>query len=86
MVDIDRPLTVVVKLKHLRIAMVPPPGAQLSVPATGQRVEELWVLHTNHGEEVLVPEMAPEAVLICQLGHVVGLQEPVVQSGAPHGS
>lgn len=73
MVDIDRPVTVIVKLKHFSIAMVPPPGAQLPVPATGQSVEELWVLHTDHSEEVLVSEVPPELVLNGQLGHVVGL-------------
>lgn len=86
MIDINRSITTIIQLKDISIAVVPPPSAQLPVPATGQRVKEVWMLHTNHCEEVLVPQVAPEAILFCQFGHVVGLQQLVVESRSPHGA
>lgn len=80
MVDVDGATALVVHLKDVSVAVVSPPGAQLAVPATREQVEELGVLHADHGEEVLVAEVAPEAVLLRQLGHVAGLQQPVVQA------
>lgn len=65
MVDIDGPTTVIIQLKHVCVSVVPPPGAQLSVPATGQGIKEFGMLHANHGEEVLVPQVSPKAVLVC---------------------
>lgn len=67
MVDVHRPLTAVVELKDVSVAVVPPPGAQLPVPAASQHVEEARVLHANHGEEVLVAQVAPKVVLISQV-------------------
>lgn len=85
-VDIDGSVAAVVQLEHVAVAVLPPPGAQLSVPAARQRVKELWVLHADHGEEVLVAQVAPEAILVGQFGHVVGLQQLVVQRRRPHGA
>lgn len=86
MVDVDGAAALVVHLKDVGVAVVPPPGAQLPVPAARQRVEELGVLHADHGEEVLVAEVPPEPVLLRQLGHVAGLQQPVVQARRSHGA
>lgn len=85
MVDIHWPLTAVVELEHVPVSMLPPPGTQLAVPATGQLVEQPWVFHADHAEEVLVPQVAPEVVLVSQLGHISGLQELVVEGRGPHG-
>lgn len=65
MVDIDKSFAAIIHLKHVSVSVVPPPGAQLPVPPTGQGVKQLRVLHTDHGEEVLVPQVAPEAILVC---------------------
>lgn len=86
MVYIDRSLAAVVQLKHMSVPVVPPPGAQLPVPAAGQWVKQFRVLHADHGKEVLVAEVASKAVLVGQLGYIVGLQKPVVESRGPHGS
>lgn len=63
-VDLDMALTPEVGIKDIAVAVVPPPGAQLPVPCAVKYVEELRMLHTNHGKEVLVPEVAAEAVLV----------------------
>lgn len=65
MVDIDKFFTAIIHLKNVSVAVVPPPRAQLAIPPAGQRMEELRVLHADHGEEVLVPQVAPEAILVC---------------------
>lgn len=65
MVDIDWPTTTIIQLKHVSISMVPPPGAQLPVPATGEGIKQFRMLHADHGEEVLVAQVAPEAILVC---------------------
>lgn len=85
-VDVDGAAALVVHLKDVAVAVVPPPCAQLPVPAARQQVEELGVLHADHGEEVLVAEVTPEAVLLSQLGHVGGLQQLVVQTRRSHGA
>lgn len=85
MVDVDGPVAAVVQLEDGAVAVLPPPGAQLPVPAASQRMEEFRVLHADHGEEVLVPQVAPEAILLGQLGHAVGLQQLVVEGRGPHG-
>lgn len=65
MVDIDRSTTAIIQLKHISVSVVPPPGAQLPVPTTGQGVKQFRMLHADHGEEVLVTQVAPEAILVC---------------------
>lgn len=65
MVDIDTSNTAIIHLKHVSVSVVPPPGAQLTVPPTGQRIKQFRMLHADHGEEVLVPQVAPEAILVC---------------------
>lgn len=84
MVDIDRPIAAIVQLKHVSISVVPPPGAQLSIPATSQRVKEFGMLHADHGEEILVPQVAPEAILVGQFGHMVRFQQLVVERRRSH--
>lgn len=84
-VDPDVALTPEVGLEDVTIAMVPPPGAKLPVPGTVQHVEELGMLHANHGEEVLVPEVASEVVLVSQLLHLRRLQQVAVERGLAHG-
>lgn len=79
MVDIDRSITAIIQLKHISVPVVPPPGAQLPVPATGQGIKQFRMLHTDHGEEVLVTKVTPEAILVGQFGHVAGLQQLVVE-------
>lgn len=83
-VDIDRSIAVVVQLEYVSVSVVPPPGAQLSVPATSQGIKEFWVLHADHGEEVLVAQVAPEAILIGQFGHTVRFQQLVVERRSSH--
>lgn len=85
MVDLDMALTPEVSLEDVAVAMVPPPGAKLPVPGAVQHMEELGVLHANHGEEVLVPEMATEVVLVGQLLYLCGLQQAAVEGGLAHG-
>lgn len=85
MVDPDMALTPEVGLEDVTVAMVPPPGAKLPIPSTVQHVEELGVLHANHGEEVLVPEVASEVVLVSQLLHLRRLQQAAVEWGLAHG-
>lgn len=80
MVNIDWSIAAIIKLKHVSISMVPPPSAQLSVPATGQGIKQFRVLHADHGKEVLVTKVAPEAILVCQFGNIAGLQQLVVKS------
>jgi len=65
MVDIDEAIAAIIHLKHVSVSVVPPPGAKLPVPPTGQRVKQFRMLHADHGEEVLVPQVAPEAILVC---------------------
>lgn len=85
MVDLDVALTPEVSLEDIAIAVVPPPGAKLPVPGAVQHVEELGVLHADHGEEVLVPEVATEVVLVGQLLYLCGLQQAAVEGGLAHG-
>lgn len=84
-VDLDVALAPEVSLKDVTVAVVPPPGAELPVPGAVQHVEELGVLHADHGEEVLVPQVAAEAVLVGQLPHLPRLQQAAVQGGLAHG-
>ncbi len=64
MVDVDGATTSIIQLKHVSVSVVSPPGAQLPVPTTGQRIKQFRMLHANHGEEVLVAQVAPEAILV----------------------
>lgn len=84
-VDLDVALAPEVGVEDVAVAMIPPPGAKLPVPGTVQHVEELRVFHADHGEEVLVPEVTPEVVLVGQLLHLRRLQQAVVQRGLAHG-
>lgn len=43
------------------------------------------MLHADHGEEVLVPEVASEVVLIGQLLHLCWFQQAAVEWGLAHG-
>lgn len=84
-VNFDLTLALEVLVKHVAVSMVPPPCAKLPVPRAVEHMEELWVLHPYHGEEILVPEVALEVVLLCQLLYHGGLQQLVVELGLPHG-
>ena len=84
-VDLDVALAPEVGIEDVAVAVIPPPGAKLPVPGAVQHVEELGVLHADHGEEVLVPEVTPEVVLVGQLLHLRRLQQAVVQRGLAHG-
>lgn len=85
MVDFDLPLTLEVLVKHIAVSMVPPPRAKLSVPRAVKHMEKLWMLHPHHSEEILVPKVALEVVLLRQLLYHGGLQQLVVKLGLPHG-
>lgn len=78
MVDVHRPIAVIVQLEDVAIPMFPPPSAKLSVPATGKWVKQYPVLHPDHGEEILIAQMPPEVVFLCEPGHPLGLQKLVV--------
>lgn len=84
-VNFDLTIAPKVLVKDVAVAVVLPPRAKLPVPGAVEHVEELWVLHPHHGEEILVPEVALEAVLLGELLHHGGLQQLVVELGAPHG-
>lgn len=85
MVNFDLTLALEVLVEHITVSMVPPPCAKLPVPRAVKHMEELWVLHPHHGEEILVPEVALEVVLLRQLLHHGGFQQLVVELGLPHG-
>lgn len=85
MVNSDLPLTLEVLVKHIAVSMVPPPRAKLPVPRAVKHMEKLWMLHPHHSEEILVPKVALEVVLLRQLLHHGGLQQLVVELGLPHG-
>lgn len=84
MINENWSLAAIVQLEHIPVAVLPPPGAQLSVPAAGQRIKEFRMLHADHGEEVLVAQVTPETVLVGQRGHVIGLQQLVVENRGSH--
>lgn len=86
MVDIDGSSTLIIQLKYVSIAMIPPPGTKLVVPTTGQGIKQLRVLHADHGEEILVTQVAPEAILVCKFSHVARLQQLVVEGRCSHRS
>lgn len=85
MVDPDMAVAPEVGLEDVTVAVVPPPGAKLPVPGTVQHMEELGMLHANHGEEVLVSEVTSEVVLVGQLLHLRRLQQAAVERGLVHG-
>lgn len=82
----DRSIAAIVQLKHVSVSVVPPPGAQLSVPSANQGIKEFGMLHADHGEEILVPQVAPEAILVSQFGHMVRFQQLVVERRRSHAS
>lgn len=73
MVNFDLTLAMEVLVKHVAVSMVFPPCAKLPIPRTVKHMEKLWVLHPHHGEEILVPKVALEVVLLCQILHHGGL-------------
>lgn len=85
MVNSDLPLTLEVLVKHIAVSMVLPPRAKLPVPRAVKHMEKLWMLHPHHSEEILIPKVALEVVLLRQLLHRGGLQQLVVELGLPHG-
>lgn len=85
MVNANWSVAAEVQLKYIAIAVVPPPGAELSVPATVQMVEELWMLHAYHGEEVLIAQVAPEVIFLGEMGDTLRLEETVVEYREAHG-
>lgn len=74
-----------VQLKNVAVAVVPPPSTQLSVPATIKMIEELWMLHAYHGEEVLVAQVAPKVILVGEVSDAFRVEEAVVEGRAAHG-
>lgn len=84
MVNVHRSIAAEVQMKYISIAVVPPPGAQLAVPATVKVVEELWMLHADHGEEVLIAQVAPEVIFFSEMGDMFRLKEAVVERRATH--
>lgn len=85
MVNVHWSITAEIQLKYVSIAVVPPPGAELSVPAAVEMVEELWMLHAYHAEEVLIAKVAPEMIFLSEMGDTFGLEETIVEHGAAHG-
>lgn len=85
MVDFHFAITLEVEVKDVGVAMVPPPGTQLSVIGTVQNVKELHVLHSNQREEVLVAKVTLEVILVCKFPYLLGIQELIVKSRLPHG-
>lgn len=85
MVNVHGAFAAEVQLKNVAVAVVPPPGAQLSVPAAVEVVEELRMLHAYHGEEVLVTQVAAEVIFLGEVGNAFRLKQAVVERRAPHG-
>ena len=67
MVQLHWRFTLVILIEDSAVAVESPPLTQLSIPAAGQRVEQLWVVERCHGVEVLVTEVTSEAILACQV-------------------
>lgn len=65
MIDIDRSIAAIIQLKYVSVSVIPPPGAQLPVPATRQGVKQFRMLHSDHGKEVLITQVASKAILVC---------------------
>lgn len=84
-VNFDLTLAPKVLIKHITVPMVLPPRAKLTVPRAVEHMKQFWMLHPHHGEEILVPKVTLEVVLLRELLHHAGLQQLVVELGAPHG-
>ena len=56
--------TIEVQVKHILVAVSPPPVTQLPVPATGEKVKELWVVKGNQSVQVLISQVALEIVVL----------------------
>lgn len=84
-VNVNGSVAVEVQLENIAVAVVSPPGAQLSVPAAVKMVEELWMLHAYHGEEVLIAQVAPEMIFLGEVGDTFRLEQAVVEGRAAHG-
>lgn len=65
--DLELARAVEILVEHCLVPMAPPPLAQLSVPATGECVEEFRVVEGYKGVQVLISQMALEAILLCLL-------------------
>lgn len=84
-VNFDLTVAPKVLIKHIAVPVVLPPRAKLTVPCAVEHVEQFWMLHPHHGEEILVPKVTLEVVLLCELLHHARFQQLVVELGAPHG-
>lgn len=84
-VNVHGSITTEVQLKNIAVAMVPPPGAQLSVPGTVKVAEELRMLHAYHGKEVLITQVTPEVIFLGEVGNMFRLKQAVVECRAAHG-
>lgn len=85
MVNFDLTIAPKVLIKHIAVSVVLPPRAKLTVPCAVEHVEQFWMLHPHHGEEILVPKVTLEVVLLRELLHHARFQQLVVELGAPHG-
>lgn len=79
MVNVHWSVAEEVQMKHIAVAVVPPPGTQLPVPAAVKMVEELGMLHTYQGEEVLIAQVALEVIFLSETYDMLGLDEAVVE-------
>lgn len=85
MEDPDMALALEVGIEDITIAVVPPPGAQLPIPGAVQNIEEVWVLHAHHSEEVLVSQVTLEVVFLSELLQRCWLQQLMVERRLTHG-
>lgn len=67
MVQFHRVLAPVVLVKDRSVAVKSPPLTELTIPATGQCIEELRIVERCDGVKVLITEMSSEAILARQV-------------------
>ena len=77
-------LTIEVLIEHTFVAVVLPPGAQLSVPRARQHVKQLFVLHVEQSVEILITQMTFELEFFGQSFEAFGGEQRVVEGGRSH--
>lgn len=73
-----------VVIEHLVVAMESPPLAQLTVPGTGQRVEQLTIVEGGQSVKVLVTEVATEVILLRHVSNHHRVEQRVVEVRFAH--
>ena len=83
-IDIDRSVAFVVGVEDVGVAVSAPPLTQLPVPRARKNVEELFVLHADEGEKVLVAEVSLEVVFGSETVHRSRFDQLIVERRGAH--